>query len=222
MRLVRQSSGCDARRRQHEQRAFRAARPACTRSTGLLGVDDLQHLAALSDSQALGRCRRSPPRPRRRRRGRCRRAAGRRGRPTRVGCSACRRPIDRTRSAADPSTRRRSACAPSGVMTVPLGNDRSSAAAVTVPSRSTMASVAGAVIGTESPVLSARVQVEPEVADVGAALGVDHHVVAVERGEVAQLGVHHQSVAARSAAPCGRSSTPPACVPSGNQPRPLG
>ena len=33
------------------------------------------------------------------------------------------------------------------------------------------------------------VEVEAEVADVGAALGVDHHVVAVERGEPAQLGV---------------------------------
>jgi hypothetical protein len=72
---------------------------------------------------------------------------------------------------------------PSGVITVPLGNMQF------------IGDDAGAPIGVDSesvrPLSGRRagVQVEPEIADVGASAGVHHHVVAVKAGEGRQVGV---------------------------------
>ena len=69
---------------------------------------------------------------------------------------------------------------PSGVITLPLGNQRSSATSVTVPSGSTRSNTRRGDVGPAH-------QVEAEVADVGTALGVHHHVVRVA-GDVARTG----------------------------------
>ena len=74
------------------------------------------------------------------------------------------------------------ACAPSSVMTVPLGNWRSAAASWLVPSGSTRTSEAGAMaLASTRPVVEA-VEVEAEVARVGLAVGRHHHVVGVPGG----------------------------------------
>jgi len=67
------------------------------------------------------------------------------------------------------------------VITVPFGNSRPSAARVTVPSGSTRESRGAGCL--------AAVPVEAEVADVGAAAGVHHHVVAGAGGDRREIGV---------------------------------
>ena len=68
----------------------------------------------------------------------------------------------------------------------------SDAATCTEPSGSTRASFAVTWSASTDSTPRARelaVEVEAEVADVGAAEGVDDHVVAVERGDARQVGV---------------------------------
>lgn len=80
---------------------------------------------------------------------------------------------------------------PSLVITDPLGKCRSSAATWTEPSRSTRASLAeGAAWRRGSPVhIDPGPDIEAEFSDISAAGGVDHHVVAVEAGDPAQIRV---------------------------------
>jgi DNA-binding transcriptional LysR family regulator len=71
---------------------------------------------------------------------------------------------------------------PSSVMTVPLGNHRSSAAMLALPS--------GSIRHDRGRLrLAAAHEVEAEVAGVGAALAVDDHVVEVAGGELGDVGV---------------------------------
>ena len=77
----------------------------------------------------------------------------------------------------------------------------SSAATLTAPSGSTQASLArgwSAITLWRAARGDLGVQVEAEIADIGAAPGVDHHVVAVEGGDVGEVGV--DGVARRRAA----------------------
>ena len=132
---------------------------------------------------------RRPPRPHPRRRGRCRRARGRRGRPTIAR-------FDSVPSAARSNAVRR--------RPMRLGDDHGGAVGgddgavgeaagrggrAPMPSGSTRASAApscaGAARRRSRPMSIGRVEVETEVAHVRPARGVDHHVVAVERGDVA-------------------------------------
>ena len=80
---------------------------------------------------------------------------------------------------------------------MPLGNFMPVAATCTCPCgfhhRDGGAVVGGQGAG-EVAARDGRVEVEPEVAHVGAADVVDRHVVAVERGHRRQVGVHDQRV----------------------------
>src|ERR1700749_3627420 len=82
----------------------------------------------------------------------------------------------------------------SGVITVPLGNHRSSGTSVTVPSVAPLGpGAAGVARGQPGGRKGgAAHQVEPEVADVGPARGVDGHVVGVTGGGRAQVDVDGQ------------------------------
>ena len=120
------------------------------------------------------------------RRGTCRRRSRPSAAPRRGGSRACRR---RAMSNAlmrlamlSPTSR----VEPSAVMTEPFGNASPSAATRAAP------------VGLDqdqrsvSLRLLARVHVEPEVADVGAAVRVDHHVVAQAGRERGEIGVHDE------------------------------
>ena len=202
------SDGQRELRRQHEQRA--AVGPAeHAGEAAVVGLDHVEDLAALGDAEALAARPGWPPRSRRRRRGRSRRAFAGRGRPTPDGCDSV------PSSAMSNAVRRRPKLSatisvrPSGVITVPFGNIRPSAAACTEPSGSTRASVAPACAASTSASVAAdlgRVEVEAEVADVGAADGVDDHVVAVERGDLPTGRRARPDDRPRGAAPRGRSS----------------
>ncbi len=76
-------------------------------------------------------------------------------------------------------------------MTVPFGKEQLSVATVAAPSGSTRIRTVG--VGFTSFLLVApALQVEAEVADVGAAGAIHHHVVAVERRQLPQIGVQRQ------------------------------
>ena len=87
------------------------------------------------------------------------------------------------------------------VITVPFGNISSSAASCTDPSGSTRAIFAGFH-------LAARIERKAEIAHIRAALGVDDHVVGVERADRGQIGVVNQLTVSRpcAAACCGPST----------------
>ena len=160
-----------------------------------------------------------------RRRGRCRRvpSRSRSAQHAPVRQRAVGGDVERGEAATERS-RRRSACVPSGVMTVPLGKCSSVGGDVHACRRARPAPARpwrGRRACRPRRAGRARVEVEPEVADVGAAAGVDHHVVAVERGDAAEVGVHDQSVVLEAQHPAIEHRHDQQ-RPSGSQPRPLG
>ena len=91
---------------------------------------------------------------------------------------------------------------PSDVITVPFGKCMSAAASAdrsvgARPGRDGRSG--GRRTRRPAPLVEGAVEVEPEVADVGAARGVDDHVVAVEIRDAAQLGMDADIAAGRTA-----------------------